>query len=92
MNPVITDLSSGWNKCLIFGSVVWPFGEEPRHAFSIRIGGAWRRSSCFGEEKNLLSVPGIEPRSSSPWPRHCVDPRNQITDIKLVASVRKIRK
>jgi len=38
-----------------------------------RLGGPQRRSGCGGEDKKSLPLPGIKPRTSSPYPSHCTD-------------------
>jgi hypothetical protein len=41
-------------------------GKSPRYLFDRRLGGPRSRSERCGVEKNLLPLPGIEPRPSSP--------------------------
>jgi hypothetical protein len=44
----------------------WPL--SPRYPLDRRLAGPQSRSGSYGEEKNLLLLPGIEPRPSSPQP------------------------
>jgi hypothetical protein len=43
-------------------------GNSPQYPVDIRLGGPQRRSERRGEEENLLLLPEIEPRPSSPQP------------------------
>lgn len=45
----------------IYGPAALPPGKEPRYPLNGRVGGLQRRSECFGDESNLLPLPGIEP-------------------------------
>ena len=42
--------------------VVVPPGKKHRYPFNTRLGGPQSRSERFGEDKNLVSLPGFEPR------------------------------
>jgi hypothetical protein len=43
-------------------------GESPRYQLYRMLGGLQSRSGCYRVEKNILSLPGIEPRPSSSLP------------------------
>jgi hypothetical protein len=43
-------------------------GKNPLSPFDRRLDGPQKRFGRYGEEKNLLLLPGIKPRPSSPYP------------------------
>jgi hypothetical protein len=47
---------------------LYTMGNRPQHPLNRRLGVPQNRSGHCGEEKHLLSLPGIEPRPSSPQP------------------------
>lgn len=40
----------------------YPWKNTPRYSLYRRLGGAQSRSERYGEDRNLLSMPGMEPR------------------------------
>jgi hypothetical protein len=51
--PLILNLDRIWPLCLQ--------AKRPRYPLNRELGGTQDWSRCFGDEKNLLHVPGIEP-------------------------------
>jgi hypothetical protein len=51
-------------------AVALPQGKGLRCPLHRRVGGPQSQSGREGEEKKLRPLPEIEPRSSSPYPRH----------------------
>jgi hypothetical protein len=45
---------------------LYPRWKSPRYPLDRRLGGSWSQPGRCGGENNMLSLPGIEPRPSSP--------------------------
>ena len=52
-------------------------GKESRYPFYSRLDGPRAGLDCFGEEKMLLSLPGLEPRTVQPIGNCCTDTDKQ---------------
>jgi hypothetical protein len=63
----ILQLGNGWRWVASFTSQpLYLRGKRPRYPLDRRLCGSQCQSRLSGVEKNQLSLPGIEPRSSSP--------------------------
>jgi hypothetical protein len=51
----------------------YPRGKSLRYSLDRRLGGLQNRSGCGGKKKKSTPLPGIEPRSSGPWPNNYTD-------------------
>jgi hypothetical protein len=60
--PCLTSALDGGEWSASHPSSLYPWGKNPWYPLRRRLGGH------RGEEKDLLSQPGIEPQTSSPWP------------------------
>jgi hypothetical protein len=66
-SATILDLGTRWSGQL-HAPAALPQGKGPQYPLYTRLGGPQNRSGRCGQENNLLSLPGIEPRLSSPSP------------------------
>ena len=54
-------LVTGWRWVVSCFSPLNHQGKNPHYPLTRRLGGPWSQSCWFGEDKNLLPLPGIEP-------------------------------
>jgi hypothetical protein len=68
-SSTILDLGTKWRWVVSFTSPpLYPRGKRPWYPLDKRPGGQQSQSGRCGVGKNVLSLPEIEPRSSSPYP------------------------
>jgi hypothetical protein len=62
-SSIILYLGTRWRWVVSFTTLpLYPRGNSPRYSFDRRLGGLKSQSGCWREEKNLLPIPGTEPR------------------------------
>jgi hypothetical protein len=57
----IINFVTGWRWMVSCLSPLNHQGKSPQYPLTRRLGGPWSHSHLFGEDKNLLSLPGIVP-------------------------------
>jgi hypothetical protein len=66
-SSTFVELGTRWWMISFTSRPFYPRGKSRRYPLDRRRGGAQSRSELCGEQKNLMTLPEIEPRSSSPW-------------------------
>jgi hypothetical protein len=60
-SSIILNLSTGWKRAIFMPPPHYFQGKCPQDTLYKRLGRSQGRSGHYGEEKNLLPLPGIKP-------------------------------